>query len=294
MDNKGAHLRTVGVVIVTYNGSQWIKKCLDSLIGINGLKKIIVIDNNSNDKTKLIIKESYNLKNLEFIEMTENLGFGKANNIGIEKLLLEGIDFIYLINQDVYLTDNDFSEYIEILEGNTKIGVVCPVQMDGIGNEVDMKFQQYLTPNNTPHFLSDLYKGALRKYYITEFTNAAAWFVRASMFKRIGCFDEKFEHYGEDNDFCIRLHNAGMLMVLAPHLRVFHDRAQTLSKSERHRKNLPVINAILYLKKNKSISKLRLARLYIAYCLLNFMAFNGKNDSISLEASKYKNALRFK
>ncbi len=78
----------VNVIIVTYNGAKWIEKCLESILCENedGVFEIeiIVIDNNSQDETRDIVKRFSSVK---LIHSNENLGFGKANNIGLQKAL---------------------------------------------------------------------------------------------------------------------------------------------------------------------------------------------------------------
>ena len=70
------------VIIVTFNGIQWIEKCLNSVFQ-SSIKSIpIVIDNGSSDGTVSFIKQNY--QDAIVIETGQNLGFGKANNIGIQ------------------------------------------------------------------------------------------------------------------------------------------------------------------------------------------------------------------
>lgn len=80
----------VNTIIVTYNGAQWIEKCLDSLHECKVKTHILIVDNASTDNTLSIIREKY--PEVELIESAKNLGFGKANNIGLRKALDERAD----------------------------------------------------------------------------------------------------------------------------------------------------------------------------------------------------------
>ena len=91
----------IATIIVTYNGSRWIKKCLEHLFLSSVSSDIILLDNKSTDDTLEIIRPF--LPKIEFIQLSSNLGFGGANNIGIQKALDLGYSHIFLLNQDTYV-----------------------------------------------------------------------------------------------------------------------------------------------------------------------------------------------
>ena len=80
----------VYTIIVTYNGDKWIEKCLRSLRDSTLSLSVLVIDNASTDKTVNIVKEQF--PEFQLIETGANLGFGKANNIGLEMALQKNAD----------------------------------------------------------------------------------------------------------------------------------------------------------------------------------------------------------
>lgn len=86
----------ISVIIVTYNAMKWAERCFSSLRKSATPVNCIVVDNGSGDGTQDFIKT--NFPEIEFIQSEENLGFGKANNLGIEKAYKNGADFFYLMN----------------------------------------------------------------------------------------------------------------------------------------------------------------------------------------------------
>ena len=74
------------VIIVTYNAMKWIDRCLSSVITSTIKSKIVVIDNNSTDNSVEYIKENFN--EVIILPNNKNLGFGKANNLGIKYALV--------------------------------------------------------------------------------------------------------------------------------------------------------------------------------------------------------------
>ena len=73
--------KNVFVIIVTFNGDRWIKDTIQSLFKSKYFCRIVVIDNGSSDKTLEILS---GFKEIKLIDNNLNLGFGQANNIGIE------------------------------------------------------------------------------------------------------------------------------------------------------------------------------------------------------------------
>ena len=80
-------------IIITYNGSKWVEKCFGSLVKSTHPLKIIAVDNASDDGTPEIIHTKY--PEVEVINSEQNLGFGKANNIGLRKALEERADYAF-------------------------------------------------------------------------------------------------------------------------------------------------------------------------------------------------------
>src|SRR5690554_3758500 len=91
--------KEVIIIIVTYNGMSWLKKCLDSC----GDYQVLVVDNASSDETVPFLKTHYPQITLHSQKI--NLGFGQANNLGISYALKQGADYVFLLNQDAYLQE---------------------------------------------------------------------------------------------------------------------------------------------------------------------------------------------
>ena len=87
---------TTYIIIVTFNSKKWLEKCFESIINSEIAVRVIVVDNNSADGTPQTIKEKY--PQFELIQLEKNIGFAKANNIGIYKALQDGADYLFLLN----------------------------------------------------------------------------------------------------------------------------------------------------------------------------------------------------
>ena len=208
-------------IIVTYNGDKWIRKCLSTIDEPNLDLTILVVDNNSTDKTVQIIKEEFPLVRL--IEKKENLGFGGANNLGYEVAKKDNAEFIYLLNQDTISYPKTIEQLIKIHEINSAIGVVSPLHLDENGTKLDKKFEDYITAGSCPNYISDFSLGKRKEYYQIGFVNAAAWLIKVETIRSLGgLFSKAFFHYGEDSNFLSRLRYYKKICVIAPNVFMHH------------------------------------------------------------------------
>ena len=213
-------LQSTHFVVVTYNGEPFIEKCINAIQEESPSSPIHAIDNGSVDNT-LSILDSLGVSP---IKTNENLGFGKANNIGISRALSLNAEHVFLINQDAYLEKGSLLRFFEKPESN-QTALHAFIQLNGIGDRLDSKFSShYLTEAYCPDFLDDLYFNTLKSTYISKFVNAAAWLIPKALLLKVGGFNPSFFHYGEDDNYVHRLHHHGYELMLHPDCKVHHDR----------------------------------------------------------------------
>ncbi|GAA3571925.1 glycosyltransferase family 2 protein [Snuella lapsa] len=217
---------SVSVIIVTYNGMKWIHKCLASCKAYD----IIVVDNNSTDGTVRFIQENYPL--VKLIQQTENLGFGAANNIGISYAINEGVDYVFLLNQDAYLQEDAIENLIAIHKKHPEYGILSPLQFNGNGSSFDRNFSYFLAYDKNKQFYFDAVINNLGDIYEVPFVNAASWLISRSTIKLIGGFDPIFFHYGEDDNYCQRVIYNKLKIGVVPSSVVWHDRIFNYDKPQ--------------------------------------------------------------
>lgn len=213
----------VYIVVVTYNGDKYIEKCIEKITITIPQKQIVVIDNNSTDKTVQIIKQKF--PHTHTILNKVNVGFGKANNIGMMYCMKMGAKYILLINQDAYLVDNCIQSLLRVAEKNKDFGIFSPMHLNRRGDELDYNFYYYI--NNSHKFWSKLYLNEpLPEIHEVDFVNAACWLIKSDCIKKVGGFSPSFFHYGEDEDYVNRLRYNGIKIGVCPSSKIIHDRNQ--------------------------------------------------------------------
>lgn len=222
---------SVYIIIVTYNAMKWAEKCFSSLRKSSVPVQVIVIDNCSEDGTQEYIKN--NFPEVNFIQNQENLGFGKANNIGIEIAYKNGADFFYLMNQDAWIYENSIQKLLDVYETHpqkNEIGILSPMHLNGSEKKLDIFLDKYISQNFETRMISDFYLNSTKPYYEISFINAAHWFIPKDTIEKVGGFNPYFFHYGEDNEYVNRLHFHHKKILLCTHSKVVHDGKQQLGK----------------------------------------------------------------
>ncbi|QBJ87596.1 glycosyltransferase family 2 protein [Chryseobacterium gleum] len=226
-------MAAIHVIIVTYNAMKWAERCFSSLRTSSVPVKCIVIDNGSTDGTQEYIKKYF--PEVDFTQSPQNLGFGKANNTGIEKAYKEGADFFYLMNQDAWIYPDSFQKLLDVYNAypdKNQLGILSPIHMDGSEKRLDIFFERYLA-RNTPdnRIFSDSFNNNLKDYYEIDFVNAAHWLLPKATIEEIGGFNPYFFHYSEDYEYVQRISFFGKKIIVCPPSRVVHDGKQDFHKT---------------------------------------------------------------
>lgn len=226
----------VYIIIVAYNAMRWVDKCLSSLEGSTVKVKVVVVDNCSKDETVGYIKKNYS--HVKIIVNSINVGFGQANNQGIEYAYTNGATHFFLLNQDAWILPDTIEKLITI-QSKYHLGIVSPIHLNGEGEDIDINFKRYIT--NDIKFDGEIIKDMLlnktQDHYIVQRINAAAWIISRDIIENIGGFDPVFFLYGEDDNYLQRLHYHGYKIAFIPDSFIHHDRlihgdAKTFKKLE--------------------------------------------------------------
>lgn len=209
------------VIIVCYNGMRWLERCLDSVASSSVEADLFVCDNGSTDGSADFVASRYPQAYLK--RSGENLGFARANDLGLRYALAHGYDFVYLLNQDAWVLPGTFERLMKAF-GAGKWGIISPLQMKPDMVNPDKRFKRH-------------YHGPMEpsgEVFPVRFVMAAHWMISAECVRRTGLFSPAFHHYGEDNNYCERVRYHGLGVGVLPSAVAVHDRqARKVSKRNR-------------------------------------------------------------
>ncbi len=220
------------VVVLNWNNAEDTLQCLESLKQVEYQSfKVIVVDNGSNDDSPKEIKSflyQTNAYTSEFIQNSENLGYGGGNNEGIRIALRKGAEYVLILNNDVSVSPRFINKLVEVAEARKKAGVLAPsiyykrepeilwyggqahINWKKVDKEmINMSLEGKELPENAQ----------VRR---TEFVTGACMFVRRAVFEEVGLFRDDYFLYFEDADFSERVKSSGWNLVWVPHAKVWH------------------------------------------------------------------------
>ena len=215
---------SIAVIIVTYNGLKWVDYCFGSLEKSTLPLNVIVVDNGSDDGTVEAIQKNYS--GVYLIQSSENLGFGKGNNLGIEIALRNGSEYVFLLNQDAKIEPDTVLKLVQKQQAHPDFGIISPIHLNGDGSGLDFKFSKFhMAPHKCEGLLSDLVlKKRTDKLYKATTLNAAAWLISKECLKKVGGFHPAFYHYGEDDNYLHRVKHRNLKIGIYPEAVIYHDR----------------------------------------------------------------------
>lgn len=222
---------SLSIILVNYNGSQFLHSCLDSIeqFSNHSSNEVIIIDNLSTDNSTEIIKDKFPSFNLICSQV--NLGFGKANNLAVKHSHGEHLLFL---NTDTILIENTPKILLEYLQQHLDVGIISPriVFKDGsyqlscgrlpniVGEFLDKI--RYGLDKKWHHIFANLYNKQYSHIKEMGWLTGACLMMRRDVFEQLGGFDESFFMYFEDKDICKRVNEAGWKVVYYPQTSLIH------------------------------------------------------------------------
>ncbi len=214
----------LSVIIINYNGLQFLQNCFDSLIqNLNEINhEIIVFDNNSVDESTVFIKEKY--PNVICIQSKQNLGFGVGNNRAVAAA--QG-DYLLLINNDTIVLDA-LKPVLEHLKSDNSIGVVG-IKMLNKNKEYLQSSRKFPNPRNMFQMknmlrLENEFKSGIfiKNSYEVDWMTGSFLMLSKQTYQEIGGFDNDYFMYVEDVDFCKKIAELGYKRIFLPAFSYIH------------------------------------------------------------------------
>ena len=266
------------LIIVCYKSFYLIKK------NINNLKnfKTIIIDNSNCYKTYNLVKE---YKNIKYIKTVKNLGYGAANNIAVKN---SETKYVLILNPDIIIDNTSIQILFENVKKYENFGILAP----SLYNQNNLR-----RTNGSRSILKDKKISSSKSNFAGgdtcyDYIIGCAILIEKHFFLNIGCFDESFFMYFEDNDLCDRVHLNKRSVIEIPKSKMIHMQGLSSKLNFIFKIKLSVIHKVsecLYLKKNLSKSKLffSLTKNFFDYFQRSFF-----NIIIFKPKKSFKNILR--
>lgn len=239
----------LSVIILNYNVRYFLEQCVLSVQeAVSTLDaEIIVVDNNSDDDSCLMMKERFPC--VKLIENKENFGFPKGNNIGVKEAKGK---YICILNPDTIVAEDTFAKILAFAEEKVNLGIIGCKLIDGTGKFLPESKRGIPTPWIAFTKVLGLYKvfpkwNIFNQYYaqhINENENGkvdilvgAFMFMKRQLYNELQGFDENCFMYADDIDLSYRALQRGKANYYFHETTVLHYKGESTVKDERYMKH---------------------------------------------------------
>jgi GT2 family glycosyltransferase len=239
---------SIDIVIVSYNARDDLRDCLASLRAHPPHRPwtVTVVDNASSDGSPVVARET--LPDARVIALDGNVGFARANNIGIRTgngaLLL-------LLNSDTVVADGAIDRLADVLAADP-LAAAAGARLVGPSGRAELSFGRMLSPWNElrqkavvrlqergVRWAVRLVERRTRRAQVVDWVSGACLLVWRREAEAVGLLDERYFMYAEDVDFCAALRGRGRRVLFTPEAQIVHRRGGS-------RRGAPAATAVAY------------------------------------------------
>jgi GT2 family glycosyltransferase len=234
----------LSIIIVNWNSAEFTKNCIVSLHStIEGLDyEIIVVDNASDEDIYSALKESF--PPVELISLEHNIGFARANNLGVEHS--RGANILFL-NPDTLVLNDAIQTMVSALRSKAGIGAVgcrllnhdstlqmsCVQPFPTLANQFfGIECLRRRWPRLPLWGMRALFPEDRNSLSAVDVVSGACLMMKREAYEQVGGFSTDYFMYGEEFDLCYKLRSAGWSVCHVPHAQVIHFGGQSTKKKE--------------------------------------------------------------
>lgn len=219
---------TVAVVVLTRENYEEASDCLDSLETVQYPNcTVVVVDNGSEDGSFERLEREYEW--CTFVRNEENLGVTGGNNVGIERALERGVDYVCLLNDDTLVTETFLAPLVETAERAGDAAIVGGLNYHASTGEVHNAGAGFSTRLGGRTLLYD--EPRADDPYPVDYVPTCLALVDAEFLEQHGPLDESYFLGMEDVDLAWRAREAGKRVLVTPESAIYHRLGTTSTRS---------------------------------------------------------------
>lgn len=242
------------VVILNYNGSQFLSKFLPSVLAFSQEAVVYVADNKSTDNSLEVLTRDF--PEVHTILLEVNNGYAAGYNLALQKIEAE---YFILLNSDIEVTENWIKPIVRFMDENSDVAACQPKILDfnhrsffeyagAAGGFIDTLGYPFCRGRVFDTIEEDT--GQYNEPTQVFWASGACLFIRSHIFRQLGGFDEDFFAHMEEIDLCWRINLLGKKVYCLPYSHIYHVGGGTLSKTNPKKTYLNFRNNIAMLYKN--------------------------------------------
>jgi len=219
-------------IVLYHNNIEQVERVVNSVLNSNLNIKIYLVDNSLNNNLKQLEMID---KKIEYVYNNANIGFGKAHNIAMRKSIQDNIPYHLVLNPDVFFEKAVLEELYDYMQQNKEIGNIMPKVLYPDGNiqylckllptPIDLIFRRFIPFKSWREKRNEKYElrfTGYNKIMEVPYLSGCFMFIRTSILKQVGLFDERFFMYLEDTDLSRRIHRVAKT-IYYPNVHIYHE-----------------------------------------------------------------------
>ena len=210
----------ISIIIVTWNCKEYAIRCLKTVFASKEVCfEVIIRDNGSSDGLRQAIAEEY--PQVKLIGDARNVGFSIANN---EAIKIANGQYLLLLNPDTEIPPDALVEFVNTAQKYHDKAVIVPTLLNSDGT-LQRSIHSFPTVAGVAKKSIAGLKRLVGERDATpgiDWVKGACLFIPRAVHQGVGNLDENLFMYGEDLDYCWRVHQAGFKFVWLPHLKIIH------------------------------------------------------------------------
>lgn len=251
----------VSIVLISYNTRHLLKRVLTAIEKGKGELQIqvIAVDNASRDCSADFLKNEF--PNVELLQNSVNVGFGRANNQALSRVLGR---YVLLLNTDAFVSSDTLPKSVKFMDEHKSCGVLG-VKLIGEDGAPKLSCCYFPTPRNLavqmtrlgrffPNIrLMDDTSSDHPSWRSCDWVPGCYYMVRRDVIDTVGLFDPRYFLYWEEVDHCRRVREAGWDVIYYPYTQVVHIGFQSGETFGDDRRQIPALfteSLLLYLRKH--------------------------------------------
>ncbi len=250
----------VAIVILNYNGKNYLAQFLPTLKKYSQGHTIFVADNQSTDDSVDFLTKHHH--DVEKILLSQNYGFSEGYNQALQKI---EADYYILINSDIEVTENWIAPVITLMDQNPDVAA-CQPKILSFENKDRFEYAGaaggFIDILGYPFCRGRLFEtievdaGQYNDNREIFWATGACLFVRADAYFKAGGLDKDYFAHMEEIDLCWRLKRMGYSIFYCGNSQVYHIGGGTLHKTNSFKTYLNFRNSLVTLYKNSPFSQL--------------------------------------
>jgi GT2 family glycosyltransferase len=232
----------LAIVIVAYQSRTDVEACLQSLTTAPPAAghEIVVVDNASGDGTAGYVRQRW--PGVRLIEAGGNLGFARANNVGIRQ---SSGELVLLLNPDTLVPPGAIDRLVATLDRSPRAAIVGPRIVDAAGRP-ELSFGAMISPlaelrqkilvagnDRQAPLIPALVDRMTRRPREVDWVSGACLLIRRADLEAVGLLDERFFIYTEDVDLCAAVRARGRTVLFTPDAQIVHLRGRSAATARR-------------------------------------------------------------